>query len=212
MKRIIPTILILMTLIVLSVALSGCSVFGIATKTELEAAISEENEDQRALAERIDTLNGNLSAARRELADLDNRLRPRLAAMDSALAQNDAMVKETKAQWDAMQASMMANLDTIRAEVAVMDQSMGSMREGMVLVTGQAALAHSRSEDAMQAHYDSMLLERNHLQTKLMELEHRLQTWQAEADAQNNQGAPPAGEAPIENVSHQTVTPEKDAS
>jgi len=208
MNRIIPTILILMSLI----ALSGCSVFGIATKTELEAAISEENEDQRALAERIDTLNANLSAARRELADLDDRLRPRLAAMDSALAENEAMVKETTAQWNAMQVAMIANLDTIRAEVAVMEQSMGSMREGMLLVTGQAAAAHSRSEDAMQAHYDSMLLERNHLQTKLMELEQRLQTWQAEAEAMNGEGASPAGEAPIENVSHQTITPEKGSS
>jgi chromosome segregation ATPase len=201
-------ILITLTLTVLA----GCSVFGIATKGELEAAIRQEDADQRELAGRIAALDEQLEAARRELSAMDARMQPRLAALDSAVEASEQRVSAATRQWTAMQASMVTHLDSLQTEVALVSRDMDMVRQGMDLASAQASLAHRNSKQAMQVHYEVLNEERLRLEQRLLELDSRLQAWPTEQDSLEALAAPVATAEPSEGkIDIRIIEPEQPA-
>jgi chromosome segregation ATPase len=193
-------------------ALAGCSVFGIATRSDLEEAIRQEDADQRELAGRITDVNEQVEAARRELAAVDARLRPRLASLDSAVAANDERVAAATRQWTAMQAAMVTHLDSLQTEVILVSRDMDLVRQGMDLAAAQAAVAHRNSRQAMQVHYEVLNAERLRLQERLLELDQRLGEWPADQDSLVS-GAVPAAAAdePAGRIDIRVIEPEQAA-
>jgi len=194
-------------------ALTGCSLLGIATKGELEAAIQQEGVEMHDLELRIAALDEQVTVARSELSAVDRRLQPRLAALDSALASNTERVSAATRHWTALQAAMVSHLDSLKTEFALVERDIIVMRTGMTLATAQAALAQANSRRAMQTHFENLTQERDRLQQRLLELNQSLEAWPAEVDslpaAADGAAANPSE---ISKVDIRLVTPEESAA
>jgi len=207
MIRIASLILLLAAL----AALSGCSVFGIATKGELETAIQQEAVQQRELEASLADLSEELEASRADLAALDRRLRPRLASLDSALAENTEQVAAATRQWNAMQAALVLHLDSLSTEYRLLGRDVAVVREGITTVGAQAAKARVASRQAMQIHYETLIEERDRLLEQLEALDQRLQTWPTPADstAAVPDGITAAARPEAGKIDIRVVTPEQ---
>lgn len=161
---------------VLLLSLGGCSVFGVATKGELEAAIDREAE-LRAATE------VQLAATRQDMAAFEQRLAPRLADLDSSMVRTEREVARTTQQWREVQALMVSDLDSVRARLADMSGDVAAMNRGMTVVRATASSAEQQSREAMRRQYETLQQERDHLLGRLRDLEARLATWPAQADS-----------------------------
>lgn len=201
------------SLVLLLAALSGCSVFGVATKSELETALQQEAVQQKELEARLAELDDKLSGSQKDLALLDQQLRPQLAAHDSALAATDAKVAAATQH----QARLVAHIDSLRTEYVTLDRDVDVVRQGMTTVTARAAKAQADSRQAIQIQYESLLDERDQLQRQLEALDQRLQTWPVPADTVVvpdgiAAAAEPAPSSEAGKIDIRVVTPEEPAS
>jgi uncharacterized protein involved in exopolysaccharide biosynthesis len=158
---------------VLLLSLGGCSVFGVATKGELEAAIDREAELRAA----------QLADARQDMAALEQRLAPRLADLDSSMVRTEREVARTTQQWREVQALVVSDLDSVRARLADMSGDVAAMSRGMTVVRATASSAEQQSREAMRRQYETLQQERDHLLGRLRDLEARLATWPSQADS-----------------------------
>jgi chromosome segregation ATPase len=183
-------LLISVVLIPLIIALGGCSVFGVATKNELEAAMSQQSVAQRETEARVTELTERLGEARDAVREVEKRLEPRLTALDSAMARTEQTVDRATQQWQSVQALLAADLDSVRAElagisgeVAAMQRGVDAMRQGMTSVRAQATSAQVRSREALRQQYEDLERERALLLGQLQDLEARLAAWPALTDS-----------------------------
>ena len=190
------TILVILTIASLGV-LTGCSVLGIATKGELEAAMQQEAVEMHDLELRLAALDEQLTAARSEIA-----------AVDSALAGNTERVNAATRQWTALQATMVSHLDSLQTSFAVVERDIVAMRAGMTLATATAVQAQANSQRAMQTHFENLTQERDRLQQRLLELDQSLEAWPVELDSVPEAADP----SEISKVDSRLVTPEESAS
>jgi chromosome segregation ATPase len=168
---------------VLLLALGGCSVFGVATKGELEAAIDREAELRAATEVQLEQLTAQLADAREDMAALEQRLAPRLADLDSSMVRTEREVARTTQQWREVQALVVSDLDSVRARLADMSGDVAAMNRGMTVVRATASSAEQQSREAMRRQYETLQQERDHLLGRLRDLEARLATWPAQADS-----------------------------
>ena len=194
-------------------ALTGCSVLGIATKGDLEAAMQQEAVEMHEVELRLAALDEQLTVARSEISAVDRRLQPRLAALDSALAGNTERLSAATRHWTALQAVMVVHLDSLQTEFALVERDIMAMRAGMTLATAQAVQANANSQRAMQTHFDNLTRERDRLQQRLLELDQSLEAWPAELDSlpATSDGAE-ANPSEISRIDIRLVTPEEPAA
>ncbi len=151
-------------LVILLAALSGCSVFGIATKGELEAAMQQEAVHQRELEARLASLDQDIEASREEMAALDRRM------------------ADATSQWAAMQAALVSHFDSLRTEFVTLDRDLDLVSQGVTTASAQAAQAQLDSRKAMRIQYETLLDDRDRLMRQLESLDMRLEAWPAGAD------------------------------
>jgi hypothetical protein len=175
-KQAITGVLLITTLF----ALSGCSVFGIATKDELDDAMRREAASQRILEDRMAALENRIASAREALEALDARIAPQIAEMNTEMNRLTQDVNYATEQWETMRLGLVEDIDALRGEFDLVEAEVLGVREGINLATSQAQLATTQSQEALQVHYDNLLEERARLQDRLAELELRLQTWETE--------------------------------
>jgi len=147
--------------------LAGCSVFGIATKGDLQKqneAMTQSMADQqqstndrmsqvsRSVDDRVASVSGQLEAIEKELyvamADLDSR--------------NESTASDV--------ADMQIHFEIIQGQVQLALADLES-------VAAAASRAEAGSQQAVRLHQDAALAERERLQNRLRELEARISTW-----------------------------------
>jgi chromosome segregation ATPase len=175
-------IFIIVTIVVLAGLLSGCSVFGVATRSELEAAVQQ----QSAARERTE---GRVEDLADDLESLERTLRPRLASLDSALVRTTAEVAMVTERWEGLRTTMASELDTlasnqeqvwlqlsrVRNGLATAQEQLGLARDDLDVVSDLTDLAGRRSQRALTLHADGLRWERDRLRDRLVALERRLQ-------------------------------------
>jgi chromosome segregation ATPase len=218
-KQAITGVLLIATLF----AVGGCSVFGIATKDELDEAMRREAASQRILEDRMAALENRIASAREALEALDARIAPQIAEMNTEMNRLTQDVNFATEQWEAMRLGLVDDIATLRGEFDLVEAEVLGVREGIDLATSQAQLANNQSQEALQVHYDNLLAERARLQGRLAELEERLQAWDEERAAQaaapdqiilEPAGAAAADPTPVETeeagkIEIRAVTPEQ---
>ncbi|MBD3222969.1 hypothetical protein GF314_17200 [bacterium] len=177
MRRITSVILIP----ILTILVGGCSVFGIATKGELEAAMDREARAQRVLEDRLAELDGRLASVADQIDDFESNLRPRLARIDSTARKNAAEMALISARWSGVRDELRANVDSLRAshgrvidEVTWLRNDLDLARDDLTRVGARTEVARTRSQQALQIHHDSIMRERARLEARLYELDTRL--------------------------------------
>lgn len=168
---------------VLLLSLGGCSVFGVATKGELEAAIDREDNLRAAAEVQFEQLAGQLADAREDLSALEQRLAPRLADLDSSMVRTERDVAQTTQQWREVQALVVSDLDSVRTRLADMSGEVAAMNRGVTAVRATASSAAQQSREAMRRQYETLQQERDHLLGRLHDLEAQLATWPSQADS-----------------------------
>jgi len=170
--------------------LGGCSVFGVATKDELSAAMQQEAAANAATEARLAEIGDQVAVARAELERVERRLQPRIAGLDSAMTRTEDRVARATQEWRSLQALMAADLDSVRVEldvvtgeVAAMSRGMTSVREGMTLVRARATTAEEQSRESLRRQFETLQRERDHLLARLQDLEARLAAWPARDDS-----------------------------
>jgi chaperonin cofactor prefoldin len=173
------TISILITILV--GVLSGCSVFGIATKSELEAAMAREAQSQRVVEGRLEALDGRLATVAEDLDRFEQRLQPELVRLDSTVARNAREMELITARWAGVREQLKADVDSLRASHALVMDEVVWLRDDLDLARGditrmgaRADHARLRSQQALQIHYDTIVRERARLERRLLDLDQRL--------------------------------------
>lgn len=175
MLRIVLTILSLIAFLLLS----GCSVLGVASKGELEAAMSRQAANQQVMDARLADLG-------EDLARFEDRLDPRLARVDSTLARTSSELALVQARWQEVREQLIADVDSLRAsqarvveEVDWMRADLDLARTDLTTTRASATQAQVRSRQALQVHFDTLVRQRDQLEAQLLELD----TWLAELAA-----------------------------
>ena len=170
MRRITSFILIP----ILTILVGGCSVFGIATKGELEAAMEREAQAQRVMETRLASVAEQIDA-------FESSLRPRLARIDSTSQKNAAEMALINARWSGVRDQLRANVDSLRAshgrvidEVTWLRNDLDLARDDLTRVGARTEIARTRSQQALQIHHDTIMRERERLEARLLELDGRL--------------------------------------
>lgn len=173
------------------ITLGGCSVFGIATKDELDQAMQREAAQQRILEDRLDAAQNRLAAVREDLDSLGQRLGPQIAdlagGIDDLAADLEAVRERmavASAEWSSLRNTMIADLDTLNLAYDRMQQDVVSVRTGIDTVALRAARAELRSREALRIHYDNLVAERERLLLRLQELDAHLQELESESDTE----------------------------
>jgi len=209
MKRITTTALLLLVLL----AVGGCSVFGIATRGELEEAMNREAVQQRVVEDRLDALQRRLATTQEELETIDQRLTPQVTALDAQVTEVATDMETARLQWAAVRDALIAQLDSMQTEYAVLRTDVIMMRDGFGAVTADAQDAQVRSREAMQIHYDKTLAERHHLMMQLEQLDLELAAWQTDPAAMEPLTDPAAEQeivptsAPVGDEGRVIITP-----
>ncbi len=177
MRRITSFILIP----ILTILVGGCSVFGIATKGELEAAMEREAQAQRVMETRLAEVDGRLASVAEQIDAFESSLRPRLARIDSTSQKNAAEMALINARWSGVRDQLRANVDSLRAshgrvidEVTWLRNDLDLARDDLTRVGARTEIARTRSQQALQIHHDTIMRERERLEARLLELDGRL--------------------------------------
>lgn len=170
------------TLLVL-ITSTGCSVFGVATRNELDAALLQERAERQQTDARLEALGQRLELVADQLEDLDRRLRPRLASLDSALIRTAAEVAMVTERWDALRTELTSDLDSLNAGYDAVLVDLAAIQNDLGVASVSARDARSRSERALQLHRDAISWERDRLQRRLHDLESRLLELDAVTDS-----------------------------
>ncbi len=148
-------------------SLSGCSVFGIATKGDMQ----KQNEGMtRALADQQQSVDNSVADMQQSVDNSLARVSGQLLAIEtelnSALAEMDSRNEATATEL----ADMRIHFEIIQGQVQLALADLES-------VSAAASRAEAGSQQAVQLHQDAVLAERERLQARLRELEATISTW-----------------------------------
>ncbi|MCB1181911.1 hypothetical protein KDM41_00605 [bacterium] len=147
------TILCGMILVLALGALAGCSVFGIATKGELERQDAEFTD---RLADQSAALDGRLAAVGGRLEAMDRELGAAIADLADENRATAVAVAEVRTRFEGIQGQLQLALADLES------------------VAAAAERAEAGSRQAMQVHRDVLQAERARLQDRLRELDYQL--------------------------------------
>ncbi len=196
--------LTLAAILIIVITASGCSVFGVATRNDLDTALLQEATARQRTEVRLESLDLRLADLAADLADLDRRLRPRLASLDSALIRTSAEVAMVTERWSDLRDDLTADLDSLYAGYDVVLDEVAAVRGNLLAAQGElldvgvrADVARDRSRQAVQLHRDALQWERERLQRRLVDLERRLQGLDAAVDSTEAEIRRPVAPAPF---------------
>jgi hypothetical protein len=167
----------------LLILLGGCSVFGVATKGDLDDIAEQEALARQQMHQRIGALNDKLADIGQDLAEIERRLEPRLTSLETEVQGLDQDVAANQQKILDMELGMRGDLDRVRDDMQVVTGDMQQVRVGMVEVSSQARRASSISEQMFQAEYDEMIEERARLVDQLEDLDARIQNWRLQIES-----------------------------
>ena len=160
--------LVLLICLPLLTALAGCSVFGVATKSDLNDLASQEAASTRASQQRLEALEDRLVGISADVRALD----PRLMEMETDVERIDADIAQAKQQ--------LLDIDVgLRGEV-------GKIRGEMDWVKQAATIASEHSNRALKVQYESLLQERDRLGTRLAVLDTLILQWRRDFERIQN--------------------------
>jgi len=165
-----PTTLRILLLISALGLLSGCSVFGIATKSDLQRQndqLARALDDQeRTLDDRVSgvsdqqrSLDGRVSRVAHQLESIEKDLSAAVADLGN---RNELTAKEV--------ADMRIHFELMQGQVQLALADLESVAES-------ATRAETGSRQAVQLHQDAVLAERERLQDRLRDLDARISSW-----------------------------------
>jgi chromosome segregation ATPase len=157
-------------LISLAGFLAGCSVFGVATKSELRQQNTDLtralSDQERSLDDRVSgvseqqrTLDDRVSRAALQLENLEEELGAALVELDSRSETTAAEVADMRIRFEMMQGQV---------QLALAD---------LENVAETATRAETGSRQAVQLHQDAVLAERQRLRDRLRDLDARISSW-----------------------------------
>lgn len=173
--------LVLLICLPLLTVLGGCSVFGVATKSDLDDLASQEAASTRASQQRLEALEDRLVGISDDVRALD----PRLLEMETDVDRIDADIAQAKQR--------LLDIDVgLRSEV-------GKIRGDMDWIKQAATLASEHSNRALKVQYESLLQERDRLGTRLAVLDTLILQWRRDFERiQNARPDSAAGAAEID--------------
>lgn len=157
-------------LISLAGFLTGCSVFGVATKSELR----QQNDDlTRALSDQERSLDDRVSGVSEQQRGLDDRL----SRVAQQLANLDQEFGTALAELDSRSKTTAADVADIGIRFEMMQGQVHLALADLESVTETANRAESGSRQAVQLYQDAVLAERERLQERLRDLDARISSW-----------------------------------
>ena len=124
------------------------SVFGIATKSELEAAMAREAQTQRVVEGRLEALDGRLATVAEDLDRFEQRLQPELVRLDSTVARNAREMELITARWAGVREQLKADVDSLRASHALVMDEVVWLRDDLDLARGDITRMGARADHA----------------------------------------------------------------
>jgi len=137
---------------------SGCSVFGIATKGDLKA---QNEELTQSMAAQQQTLDDSLARVTGQLEAMESELYAAVADLDTRSQANATELAQARVRFETIQGQVQLAL----ADLATVGEA--------------ASRAEAGSRQAVQMHHDAQVAERQRLQDRLRELETQINAWYA---------------------------------
>ena len=163
---------ILRILLLISVLglLSGCSVFGIATRSDLQ---KQNQELARAIADQERVLDDRMSGVSDQQRSLDDRVSRVSFELETIEKELSTAVTDldSRSEMTAKEvADMRVYFELMQGQVQLALADLESVAEA-------ASRAETGSRQAVQLHHDSVLAERERLQGRLRDLDARISSW-----------------------------------
>lgn len=148
-------------------SLAGCSVFGIATKGDLSKQNEVTNRELTAMNQTVDgRLNSMQQSLDSELAGITGTLQAMEQELNTTIADLDG---RSQANADEL-ADMQLHFQMIQGQVQLALADLES-------VAAAASRAEAESKQAVQLQHDAQLAEREHLRSRLQELDAVISSW-----------------------------------
>ncbi len=169
--------------------LSGCSVFGIATKGDL----NRQNEElSQNLAAQQAATNDQMDQSAEQLANVAGRLEAMNAETNTAMAEMDSRHQATASEL----ADMRIHFEMIQGQLQLALADLES-------VADVATRAEAGSRQAVQMHQDATRAERERLRERLQDLDNQISSWYPAAvpgDQLQRELRPEVQSAPIQSA------------
>ncbi len=165
-----PTTLRIMLLISALGLLSGCSVFGIATKSDLQR---QNDQLARALDDQERVLDDRVSGVSDQQRSLDGRV-SRVAHQLVAIEKDLSSAVTDLGHRNEMTAQEVTDM---RIHFELMQGQVQTALADLESVAESATRAETGSRQAVQLHQDAVLAERERLQDRLRDLDARISSW-----------------------------------
>jgi hypothetical protein len=197
MKR-LPVVIMVLPLMFL---LGGCSIFGVATKGEMERQAQQDAQARQMMLQRVEAVNGRLADISQQLDDIERRMEPRLASLETDVQELDQDMDNAKQQLMDLELGLRADLDKVSGDVQVVFDDMLLVRSNMNQVSTDAQKASRLSEQALEAQFNALVEERDRLMTYLALLDEKISKWHIEL--QNDELTP------VQELDQQALAPEE---
>ncbi len=150
--------------------LSGCSVFGIATKGDL----NQQNEElSKSLADQKLATDDRMARAADEQQALDDQLAYVTGQMEAMNSELNLAVADLESRNEATA----ADLADMRIHFEMIQGQLQLALADLESVADAASRAEAGSRQAVQLHQDASLAERERLRARLQELDSRISAW-----------------------------------
>jgi len=157
--------------------LSGCSLFGVATKGEVNEISQKQASQQESIRRDVSAMRGQIDEISADLDALEPRMTmaesnvEAIAAMANDLNRSMSRMSMQIAQANEQLASMQGGWTAVLAEV-------DSFENGLGTVSDRADVAHANSLRAIEAYFKDLQHERQRLSTQLERLDQQLAVWE----------------------------------
>ena len=185
------TMALTLTIMLLSALLGGCSVFGVATKGELEELERRDDAEERALTQRIAALDDRLARIDQNLTTIEQGLDDRIAGLESEAQRLDQDLTASKNQLLEINTALRAEFAQIRGDVQITLTDLQEARRDIEVAASTASRASADSRQALELQYSTLQDERSRLAQRLGRIDEVIASWQSlppeqvEAVAQN---------------------------
>jgi len=153
-------VLLLPVLLVMGLALGGCSVFGVATKGNLEDLEEQQRAQYQELGRRVQQVDIVMNDIEADLRGVENRLTQQVEANQQQTAALEKDVEDIVGRFQ----TALGDLQVIRSDIE--------------FVAGRADRAAIDSRQSLRMHKDVMLKERDHLLQRLEHIDQLMRDWQ----------------------------------
>ena len=153
------------SILLISTLLSGCSVFGIATKGELRDLEESSTATRESLQRQLAQMNSQLDEVSKEIGQTLTELQ-----------QTEAREAKLQDRLDQMQTATA----TMQSQVGDMQTQVAGFHSDLSVISGQASLAQAQSQIALQAYLEQLLDERENLRQRLATLDEQIRSFRAD--------------------------------